>query len=173
MRNPISAREECAHTCLLPNKVEEADRLTLQERWLPSGNHSGTSQRPTPAPPAPVLLLYGERRQRWRGECAHREQIQLGPDPQGFCPSDSGPAPTLTGWCLSLGREAALADTREPSSLVPLPTKVTAVSTRWRKIGLLRTSDPALPSRPQGTQTVWGRSHKETPLQDGTGGCFT
>lgn len=92
------------------NKVEEADEAAQS-----SGCHPVTTLKQAKPLLQPCLLQLccslGKDDKARRRKCTHREQNRLGPDPQGSCSSNLGPAPTLIGWCLSLSREGALADT--------------------------------------------------------------
>lgn len=92
------------------NKVEEADEAARS-----SGCRPVTTLKQAKPLLQPRLLQLcsslGKDDNARRRKCTHREQNQLGPDPQGFCSSNLGPALTLIGWCLSLSREGALADT--------------------------------------------------------------
>jgi len=92
------------------NKVEEADETA----WNSGCRPVTTLEQAKPLLQPRLLQLcssLGKDDNARRGKCTHRAQNQLGPSPQGFCSSNLGPAPTLIGWCLSLSREAALADT--------------------------------------------------------------
>ena len=127
-----------------------------------------------PAPLTPALFTSGERMPVLGEGRTHKAYLK--PDPQIFCSRNLKPAPT-PDWTMTATEQrrspsSHLALAVTSSSQAPFPTKLRVASTPWGKMWLVFMSDPALPSKPQGTARLYRNTPtQEKSLQDCTESC--